>query len=212
MNFHRLSPFAVALALACGATGAAHATNFSFNANPFAGSAANPNDGIRTVVGGNEIQLPSFDVYADQFQFSQAVFNVSGDISFANSLGANLPDTFANVIVLRDSPTPFNAGSAANVIAANVDLDGAGFFVYWNSTLNVNRLVYSTNLNVNTADLSILARINSPTGQEAIDALPTFTAANFAVTPVPEPSTYAMMLAGLMGVVAVSRRSKKAAV
>ena len=54
--------------------------------------------------------------------------------------------------------TPFNAGSAANLIANALSDDGAGFFIYSNSVLAVNRLVYSTNLNSTTADLSILAR------------------------------------------------------
>ncbi len=75
--------------------------------------------------------------------------------------------------------------------------------------LGVNRLVYSTNLSVLAADLSILARISSPTGQAAIDALPTFRAENFAA--VPEPSSYALALAALMGVAVVSRRPKKLA-
>ncbi|MBC7927314.1 MAG: hypothetical protein H7039_16820, partial [Bryobacteraceae bacterium] len=72
------------------------------------------------------------------------------------------------------------------------ETDGAGFFMYFNSNLNLNRLVYSANLNDNTADLKILARIVSPSGQGAIDALPTFAEANFVATP--EPTTAFMVL------------------
>jgi hypothetical protein len=63
----------------------------------------------------------------------------------------------------------------------------------------VARLVYSTDLSDNTADLKILARMTNLTGQAGINALPTFSAANFnavnAQASVPEPSDLVMMSA-----------------
>jgi hypothetical protein len=67
---------------------------------------------------------------------------------------------------------------------------GAGFFIYFNSGLDLPRLVYSTDLSDNMADLKVLARITNLEGQR--DALPTFTASNFAV--VPEPSSLLLMV------------------
>jgi hypothetical protein len=67
--------------------------------------------------------------------------------------------------------------------------------------------VYSTNLSDPTADLSVLARINSPTGQGAIDALPQFSSANF-VSSVPEPTSAALMCLGLIGGAAALRRRR----
>jgi hypothetical protein len=91
------------------------------------------------------------------------------------------------------------------VIAGKVQSDGAGFFFCHNSVLNLNRLVFSTHLNDPTADLSVLARIASPSGVDAINALPQFGAGNFAAT-VPEPSTYALLGLGMAGMALARRR------
>ena len=93
-----------------------------------------------------------------------------------------MPTSGVNLIVIQDTGTSFNAGQAANAIANAVTADGAGFFVYHNVLLGMNRLVYSTNLNVNTADLAVLARIEAPFGTEALQALSGFSANNFALT------------------------------
>ena len=191
--------------------GSAHAVPVLFNSNPFAGSTANPDDGIRAVFAGNQVSLPGFDVKADQFVFDLSFFKAGSTLSFANSLAAGLAPSGLNMIVLQDTGSAFNAGSAANLIADAVNVDGAGFFVYSNTVLGVNRLVYSTNLNANTADLSILARIESPSGAAAVAALAGFGAANFVAAPVPEPSTWALASAGMVLVGAVVRRRRRAA-
>jgi hypothetical protein len=185
--------------------GSAQAAPVLLDVAPFQGSTADPTDGIRTIFGGNERFLPSFNVSADTFVFNSFAFNLPvGPLSFANSTAAALPPSGYQVVVLRDTDndanpaTPFNAGAAANLIANAITSDGAGFFIYSNSALGVNRLVYSTNLNSNTADLSILARIQSPTGAGAVAALPGFTGDNFTVAAVPEPGTLGLLSAGLV--------------
>lgn len=203
---------ALLLALACTAATAAPVT---FDTDPFSGSTALATPG-RQIFTGNQRSLPSFDVASDQFVFDAAVFGLSNPLRFLSALAADIPAAGGDVIVLRDSDndgdpaTPFNAGTAANLIASRVAVDGGGFFVYFNSALSVDRLVFSTNLNDPSADLSVLARIDSPTGQGAINALPTFTSANFAST-VPEPSTAWLLGASLFSVVAIGRRRRGAA-
>lgn len=178
---------------------AAQGATVNFNGDPFAGSTALSTPG-RQVNGLGELTLAQFDLVTDRFVFNINAFPNVGPLNFINS---TLVVNGFNVIVLRDvdndnnPATPFNAGLAANLIANQVSSDGAGFFLYFNSALSANRLVYSTNLNESNADLAILARISSPTGQGAINALPAFTAANFSTSNVPEPSSWLLSVAGL---------------
>ncbi len=136
----------------------------------------------------------------DRYQLDATDFGVTDDVAFAavdaNDPNATIP-TGANVIVLlnsdndADPSTPFLAGTAAGQIAALVDEPGAGFFVYFNSNLEVNRLVYSTDLSDPTADLKIVSRQTDLTGQDAIDALASFSAENFEfVNVVPTDDTF----------------------
>ena len=187
-----------ALMLACLASSpSALAADFVFNTDPFAGSTALQTPG-RQFVGG-EIIIP-------------AVFGVSSQITFLTDLGRNLPSAGADFIVLQDIDADGNlengilnnAGLSANLIAANSFNAGPGFFLYYNSGLNFNRLVYSTDLGDPTADLKILARFTDQTGTAGAAALQKFGAANIAA--VPEPATWMMMIAGFGAIGGAMRR------
>jgi hypothetical protein len=185
----------------------ARATIFTFNADPFGGSTALTTPG-RQVVGGE--LLIDFSIANDVFQFDPAFFAVGNQVNFVSALATNLPSGGVNVVVLQDTPVALAAGSAADLIAAQITTDGAGFFVYFNTGLEAPRLVYSVNLNDNTADLKVLARMQNL--EE--DALPQFTAANFsiaAVAAVPEPSSLFLMttVGGLL--IAGARRRRAVA-
>lgn len=187
--------------------GSATATTIVFNTDPFAGSTALTTPGRQVV--GNELFLPTFSLNDDVFSFDGSVFGV-GTVTFATDVAANLPTSGLTVIVLQDTDndnnagTPFGAGNAANLIADRVTQSGPGFFIYMNSGLNLRRLVFSTDLSDNTADLKILARILDPTGAAAISTLPNFTAGNFNATP--EPSSFALLGLGLVFGTAAWRR------
>jgi hypothetical protein len=191
----RCLSFLVAVAV-LNLSASAGAANFRFDAAPFALSDALTTPGRQIVP--NERFL-SFNPAADVFAFDQNAFGLGGPLVVANDVAANLPTGGANVIVLRDfdndnnAGTPFVAGTAADLIAARVTAPGPGFFIYFNSGLNVPRLVFSTDLNDNTADLKIIARMTNLTGQTGRDAFPTFSAANFAF--VPEPSGMVLVAA-----------------
>ena len=166
---------------------------------PFAGSTALTAPG-RQIVGGED--FISFSIATDVFALDRNVFGVGNQVLFANDVVGNLPSTDVNVIVLQtldndnDPATPFAAGTAANLIADQITQSGPGFFIYFNQGLDLPRLVYSTDLSDNTADLKILFRMVNLSGQGGRDALPTFTAANFAL--VPEPSSYLLMMVGVL--------------
>lgn len=172
-----------------------------FNTDPFAGSTALTTPGRQVV--GNEISI-MFNPATDVLAFDRSVFNIGTSINFANGLSSNIPSTGLNAIVLQsfdndgNSATPFGAGNAANLLAAQITSPGAGLFVYFNSGLDLARLVYSTDLSDNTADLKVLARFTNLSGQNGRDAFPSFTADNFSVvTTVPEPSSFLMASLGL---------------
>jgi hypothetical protein len=184
------------------------AATFSFNTDPFAGSTALTTPG-RQVVGGED--FISFSTTTDVFEFSAAAFGVSS-LQFANDVIANVPTTGVNVVVLRtfdndaDSGTPFGAGNAANLLADRITSDGPGFFVYFNSGLNLARLVYSTNLSDNTADLKVLARMENFIGATGQASMANFTASNFRLaSSVPESASNLIFLIAA-GALAVAQR------
>jgi hypothetical protein len=188
----------------------ASATTFPFNTDPFAGSNALTTPG-RQIVGGES--FISFDTATDVFALGSSVFGVGDEVHFANDVVGNLPTGGVNVIVLEtldndaNSATPFGAGNAADLIASQITSPGPGFFIYFNSGLNLPRLVFSTDLSDNTADLKVLFRMTNLSGQP--DALPTFTASNFAA--VPEPSTLMLLAAaGMLGVGRTTLRRRRA--
>lgn len=193
----------------------AHASTFTFDTDPFAGTNVR-NDPGRQIVGGENFVV--FSPGQDVFSLDSKVFGVGGTVNFVNE-SADLPlPGGVNVVVLEtfdddNNPgTPFGAGNAANLIASKITTPGPGFFIYFNQSLDLPRLVYSTDLSDTNADLKILARMLNLTGAEGRNAMPDFTAADFAFTPavstVPEPSSFFMML--VVGVAGMSiYRSKR---
>ncbi len=194
-----------------------NATIISFETDPFDGSTALTTPG-RQIVGGEP--FINFSIASDVFAFNPSVFGVGNQVLFANDAAGNLPVNGINIVVLQtlddDSnlATGFGAGNAANLIASQITAPSPGFFIYFNSGLDLLRLVYSTDLSENTADLKILARMTNLTGQSGRDALPTFTASNFAMlaeqTPIPEPSSLFLMAApvALWGCACIFRRRR----
>jgi PEP-CTERM motif len=187
-----------------GAVSMVNADIFRFDTDPFAGSTALTTPGRQIV--GNEAFI-EFDIATDVFQFVTPVFDVGNEILFANDVVGNLPTSGVNTIVLQTFETPFAAGIAANLIADQITSPGPGFFIYFNSGLDLPRLVYSTDLDDNTADLKVLARMTNLTGQAGRDAFPNFTEANFEI--VPEPSTMLLFGSGLLGMWRARKKFKK---
>lgn len=193
----------------------AHANTIKFDTPPFDGTTVLSAPG-RQIVGGEF--FVNFDIATDSFAFSSAAFGMSGPVNFANDLATNLPAGHINVLVLRDidndnNPlTPFGAGNAADLIAAHVTTHGAGFFIYFNQSLDIPRLAYSTDLASSSSDVKILARILNLNGQRGRDAMASFTKDNFTFTgqvaSVPEPAILWIFVPGLALVGFASRRRR----
>jgi hypothetical protein len=194
---------------------AAHATTFTFNTDPFAGTNVLNIPG-RQIVGGEDFLV--FSIANDTYALDSTVFGVGSSVQFANGHAATLPTSGVNVVVLQDfdndaNPlTPFGAGNAADLIASRITTPGPGFFIYFNQSLDLPRLVYSTDLSSSNADLKILARMLNLNGSNGRNAIPTFTAANFEITTIassaPEPSSVVMTLPVLAACLYVLRRKR----
>jgi hypothetical protein len=185
------------------------AATFSFAGDPFEGSTAPTTPG-RQVVGGE--RFITFALPSDVFALDPGSFGVT-ELSVINDEAANIPNQGFNVVVLRtfdndaDPTTPFGAGNAANLIADQIDVSAPGFFIYFNQGLDLPRLVFSTDLSDNTADLKILARMLNLNGQAGRDAMIDFTDANFQL--VPEPSSLLLSLSGAALVFGYALRRKR---
>jgi hypothetical protein len=194
---------------------AARAASISFSSDPFEGTSVRDVPG-RQVVGG-ELFI-AFHTDTESFVFDDVGFGMGSQIHFANGVFNAIPPSGVNAVVLQSTDndenplTPFGAANAADLLASRIADPGAGVFVYFNSSLNLARLVYSSDLSSNTADLKILARILNLTGREGITALPTFSAENFEISngqTVPEPSTFALFGVGISLVVTMARNRRR---
>lgn len=193
------------------ASAPATATTFRFDTDPFAGTDVLNTPGRQFV--GNELFIPAFDFARDVISIDPSVFQTARSVDFYNGLARNLPTGGFNFIVLQDIDADGdigngilnNAGLSANLIATQYTAPTPGFFVYFNSALNLNRLVYSPDLSSPTSDLKIVARFTGQTGLFAADALPRFGAGNFAAA-VPEPGIWAMLITGFGLIGSVMRR------
>ena len=187
----------VAAATLVGST--AEAAILTFNTDPFAGTTALTMPGRQIVPPAGMEPFITFDPANDVFVFNPTVFGISDPLAFASGPDESLPTSGAEVIVLQEfAPPNVNAGLAANLIAARVTSPGPGVFVYFNTGLGVPRLVYSTNLDDETADLAVLARLTN-LNQQSMSA---FDVDNFDV---PEPA--ALALFGLTLLAALRRRA-----
>jgi hypothetical protein len=213
----RLRCYITAGAIAMALASSVHATTFQFDTDPFAGTNVLNTPG-RQVVGGED--FVSFSIPTDTFSLESTVFGVGSSVNFVNTLAANLPTGGVNVVVLQtfdndaNPLTPFGAGNAADLIANQITTTGPGFFIYFNQSLDLPRLVYSTDLSDHNADLKILARMLNLNGAGGRNAIPNFTAANFDITTAtasaPEPSTLPLFMGlGLIGASCTIRRRKR---
>lgn len=208
-------PQALLLVASLAMASSANAAAFNFASDPFAGTAALTTPGRQVI--GNETSIPIFDFTADVLVLNTSTFGIPDGIRLFNGVAAQIPASGSNFIVLGSfdgdgnplNGNQLNAGLAANLIADSIDATGAGFFIYFNSGLDLPRLVFSTDLGSSDADLKVLARFTGLGGQAGRDAMARFSQAN--VAGVPEPASWAMLIAGFAMVGATARRRHKLA-
>ena len=120
--------------------------------------------------------LTDFTQGKDKILLDLGDFGVDAPITFAEGVTAGLAKS-ANFIVQTDAFA--NAALAAAAIAANdaVTAD-EGFFVYFNTTLNFSRLVYSSDLG-DADDITVLANFTNQTGAEGLANISQFGLEDF---------------------------------
>lgn len=156
-------------------TGGAGRDQFAYVGDAFA-------NGTPTLAGQTGIKvlnrpdvITDFKIGEDQFALSQFDLNLA-DMKFQKGKSSEISGD-SNVIVLTD-PFPA-AGAAARAIANNDKITAnEGVFVYFNSTLGINRLAYSQDLS-DGGDLSVLANLPNQRGDAGLAALGQFSAADF---------------------------------
>jgi hypothetical protein len=157
--------------------------SFVFSGMRFNGGPVVENDHIRQVVNTPDI-INDWDIYEDRIAIDASDFGVSKHLDLFSGSASDIPETGVNFVVLQDTDndanaaTPFNAGAAASLIAASLDTPGSGFFIYHNSALQINRVVYSSDLSDPNADISVVANLANVTGADALAQLAMFSDAH----------------------------------
>jgi Ca2+-binding RTX toxin-like protein len=156
-------------------TGGAGADTFVYDGNPF----ANGLPVLNAATGINALNRPDiitdFDIQQDKFALNGQDLGLT-DLRY---LEGNSNQLFGNnnVLVLTDAFA--NAAAAAKAIADNNAITSKeGVFVYFNTTLGISRMVYSTDL-ANGGDISVLANMTSLTD---VANQVNFGETNFALT------------------------------
>jgi Ca2+-binding RTX toxin-like protein len=140
-------------------TGGIGRDTFVFNSDPFGNGAPvlNAATGIKAL--NTPDIITDFATSQDKFSLSASRFGLN-ELKFAEG-NSNAISGDKNVIVLLDGFA--NAAAAAKAIADNNAITSdKGFFVYFNTTLGISRLVYSTDLS-DGGDISVIANIQNQT-------------------------------------------------
>ncbi len=159
-------------------TGGPGADEFLFAGNVFANGTPTLNAATGIKVLNTPDVITDFNIRNDQFLLNGRDLGIN-KLTFQKGATSELSGN-ANALVLLN---PFaNAAAAAKAIADNNAITAdAGVFVYFNSTLGISRLVYSTDLS-DGGDISVLANLTNQAGATGIKQLNQFTQQDFALT------------------------------
>jgi len=158
-------------------TGGAGRDSFVIAGNVFSG-------GTPVLVGATGIQalntpdiITDYTIGSDRFVLKGSDLGIS-QINFQKGITSEIASD-GNFIVMFD-PFP-NAASAAQAIAANNAITAdQGVFIYFNSTLGINRLVYSQDLG-DGGNISVLANLTNQAGTDGLQSLNSYSANDFSL-------------------------------
>lgn len=132
---------------------------FLYDGNVFANGTPVVNAATGIGVLNTPDNITDFNTRQDQFALNGKDLNIT-QLRFQSGLSNQLSGD-VNVIVLKDAFA--NAAAAAKAIANNNNVRSeAGVFVYFNTTLGISRLVYSTDLS-DGGNISVLANLRNQT-------------------------------------------------
>ncbi|KAM3107154.1 hypothetical protein ACJ2PR_31940 [Phormidesmis sp. 146-33] len=121
--------------------------------------------------------ITDYQIGSDQFTFKGSDLGID-QINLQKGITSEIAGD-GNFIVMLD-PFP-NAASAASAIAANNAITATeGVFVYFNTTLGINRLVYSQDLG-NGGTISVLANLTNQAGDAGLQSLNSYSSRDFSL-------------------------------
>ena len=157
--------------------GGSGADTFLINGDPFANGVPAPAGATGINVLNRPDVIADYTIGEDRFALDGSDLGIAS-LSFQQGISSQLAGG-SNALVLLD-PFPA-AGAAARAIANNPNVTAdAGVFVYFNSTLGINRLVYSQDLS-DGGNISVLANLNNQQGLAGFSNLASFTGSDFTV-------------------------------
>lgn len=158
-------------------TGGGGADSFLFSGNVFSGGTPLPVETTGIEALNSPDVITDYEIGKDQFVFNARDLGIPS-LTFQKGVASEIAANGNFIVQLNPSA---NAATAALAIADNPAITAEeGVFIYFNTTLGINRLVYSQDL-ANGGDISVLANLTNQAKATGLESLNNYTASDFSL-------------------------------